>query len=520
MANDVIIDVKTKGTKKAKSQFGDLTKGAAKLGLAFGALKIVKFGLDAVSAFSDLEESVNAVTVVYEDQAGAIARLGENSAEAFGLTTTEVNDAAVSMGAFVEKINEADPADAFTNIIQRATDFASVMNIDTSEALDKFRAGLSGESEPLKRFGINVSEANIKLFALETGLIQAGEVMDDATKTQARFGFIMQETEKTAGDFANTSDGLAGSQKILTAKWKEAQIELGEKLAPVMLALLEAGVSMIPIFSRVVLMIGDLVPVVVSVVDALTNFLAIMGDWGTVSEEAADGTDSWLKALLAWRPLGESARDIAEEAANNIDELSGSTLSLRDNMSNLVPPMEQSLAEIGAAGRAARGAAAELGIMSKSTKDLRDEIRRLADPVFNAERAFDDLQAAIDATLEDGRTQEEVEGVARALGDWEAAEAAIGNENIGAAVDLMERAGILLGEDVEAVEEWVSAMDSVTPERLSGFIEARERLEKLTREPLQFQVQLTAPSQGQIRNLMITELNKLRREGVIPATGF
>lgn len=277
---------------KTSKSVSSLSKTALKAGVALGAAFAAKAALDfakaSIAAFSNLEESVNAVNVVYGEAAEGVQALGENSVEQFGLSTRAVNDAAVSLGAFVEKIDAADPANAFENIIQRATDFASVMNITTDEALDKFRAGLSGESEPLKRFGINVSEANVKLFALESGLIASGEQMDEATKIQARFGFIMQETAKTAGDFANTSDGLAGSQKKLAAQWEEMQATIGEELEPAMIKLLAAGVNIIPLFGKIGVAIAGVVDEFAPLIDAVSFFANLFGETTDDVEESAE----------------------------------------------------------------------------------------------------------------------------------------------------------------------------------------------------------------------------------------
>ena len=152
------------------------------------------------------------------------------------------------MSAFADKIDEADPADAFGNVLQRATDFASVMDIDVEEALVLFRSGLAGESEPLRKFGIDVSAATVNLVGLEAGLGGANGKLDEGEKVQARYLSIMEQTEKTAGDFANTSDSLANSQKTLTADWEEAQAVLGEKLAPFMVDFLALGTDLIPVF--------------------------------------------------------------------------------------------------------------------------------------------------------------------------------------------------------------------------------------------------------------------------------
>ena len=222
----------TQSTKKGAKGFGNMKTAALGFGAAIVAGGAVKVLNDSIEAASNLEESINAVNVTYGDAAEGVHALGRSSVDEFGLSTRAVNDAAVALGAFTLKIDAADPAGAFGNIIQRAGDFASVMNIETSEALDKFRAGLAGESEPLRQFGIDLSAAEVESVALAAGIIEVGEKMTEGEKVQARYLAIMEQTEKTAGDFAATSDGLAGSQKKLSAAWEEAQVVLGEQLAP------------------------------------------------------------------------------------------------------------------------------------------------------------------------------------------------------------------------------------------------------------------------------------------------
>ena len=228
----------TKATSKGAKGFGKMKTAALGFGAAIVAGGAVKVLNDSIQAASNLEESINAVNVSFGDAAQGVHDLGSNSIEQFGLSTRAVNDAAVGMSAFADKIDAADPAGAFGNIIQRATDFGSVMNITTDDTLERFRAGLSGEAEPLKKFGLNLSGVEVEAVALREGIISVGEKMTEGQKIQARYAAIMEQTEKTAGDFANTSDGLAGSQKKLSAAWEEAQVVLGEQLAPALAGIL------------------------------------------------------------------------------------------------------------------------------------------------------------------------------------------------------------------------------------------------------------------------------------------
>ena len=228
------------GVKMAEKEFANFGKTIDKafktvavITAAAGAA-FIKFGTDSVKAASNLEESTNAVNVAFGDAAAAVLKIGETSAESLGLARSEFNQAAVRFSAFAERIvgQGGDVAGFIQDISTRATDFASVFNIDVAEALQVFQSGLSGEAEPLKRFGINLLDSEVKAYALRAGIISVGESMTETQKVQARYGLLLESTAKTAGDFANTSDSLATKQRILTARFTDLQAEVGQALLP------------------------------------------------------------------------------------------------------------------------------------------------------------------------------------------------------------------------------------------------------------------------------------------------
>ncbi len=530
--NDVTINVKTKGTKKAKSAFGDLAKGAGKLGLAFGAIKVVQFGLDAVGAFSDLEESVNAVTVVYGEQSDAIFRLGKDSAETFGITTREVNDAAVQMQLFAEKIDEANPAGAFGNIIQRATDFASVMNIDTKEALDKFQSGLSGQSKPLKEFGLDISDAATQLFALENGIGTVDGKLTESEKVQARYGLIMEQTRKTAGDFANTSDDLANSQKILNAKWKEAQTEVGAKLAPLMLVLMAIATDLIPLFGRVVDVVGNLVAGVLPLVELIGSAVRLIGEYDAavaaatstetlgedvgILEFAFRGLSSAMTGIPIIKERVDAEGKAAGRAASQIDllktaheKIESAALRLEGRLpktADAVEDLGEEFTEVADRGRDAFNA----------VETLQDQMRSLVDPVFRAKDATDRYNEALATSREDAiTTAEEFAELVELYGEMEAAEAQVGVENIAAVADQAGNVARDIGAAAEVLPGFMESLTGFDARAFGAAEELVERIEKLTDKPLDFSVRLTAPSRTAIRRLLNEEFNRLRREGVL-----
>lgn len=242
MAVNIVIrtDFDSSGLKDAErglgklKDFSDKAFRAVAVGTGIAAAAFGKLAMDSIKAASDLQESTNAVNVAFGKSAKAVLAIGENSAESLGLAQNEFNQAAVRFSAFAERIvgDGGDASQFIGEVTQRAADFASVFNIEVSEALRVFQSGLAGEAEPLKRFGINLLQSEVQAYALANGIIEVGEQMTETEKVQARYGLLLQSTAKTAGDFANTSEGLANSQRILKARFTDLQAEIGQALLP------------------------------------------------------------------------------------------------------------------------------------------------------------------------------------------------------------------------------------------------------------------------------------------------
>jgi phage-related protein len=259
---NIVSKFNPKGIQEAQGAFGNLGSSLKKFaGLAVAAFATIggaQFLKDSIKQASDLGESINAVNKAYGDYAKDVLALGDDVASRLGLSTVDFNAAAVRFSAFAERIageggNVAGVVDGLT---ERAADFASVYNIEVSEALRVFQSGLSGEAEPLKRFGINLLDSEVKAYAYANGIANVGAQLTETQKVQARYGLLLESTAKTQGDFADTSDGLANSQRILQANMKNLQAQVGEGLTPVLASFTSA-----------------LVPLAQIIFPALANFL-------------------------------------------------------------------------------------------------------------------------------------------------------------------------------------------------------------------------------------------------------
>ena len=252
--------------KGFSSGFGTALKGLAVVGGALAVAGITSFLKDSIKASSDLNESLNAISVSYGAATQGIVSLGETAANRLGLSSVQFNAIATQFSGFAANIAGpgGDVVGFIDELTTRGADFASVMNLDVNEALRLFQSGLAGETEPLRKFGIDLSAATVESFAYANGIAAAGEPLTEVQKQQARYGALLEQTNKVQGDFANTSDGLANAQRILAANFENVKAEVG---GPLVGAFANLTTALIPV-------VKELGPVLVGVLEQLAPIIA------------------------------------------------------------------------------------------------------------------------------------------------------------------------------------------------------------------------------------------------------
>lgn len=210
---------------------------------------------EAVTNASDLNESVNAVQKIFKTSAKEIEDWGKTSASSFGLSRAEFNKLATPMGALLQGLGFSvkDSADKTLTLTQRAADLASVFNTDVPTAIEAITSALKGETDPIEQYGVHLTAATIQAEALRETHKKSASQLTDNEKATAAYNLIMQQTNASAGDFKDTSDGLANSQRILDAKTKDASASIGEKLLPYMQKLNQIKLHALEYFMREIL---------------------------------------------------------------------------------------------------------------------------------------------------------------------------------------------------------------------------------------------------------------------------
>jgi phage-related protein len=282
--------------KEGSSKFASLGKAAGAMAGAFVAAAAVDFASEAISKASDLEESISKVNVVFAEGADSILKWSETAAANMGMSRQKALEAAGSFGNLAVSLGLPQQAsvDMSKNLVELAADLGSFNNVPVDEALAALKSGLTGETEPLKKFGVNMNDASLKAKALSMGLVESSvdmgalsqaqensekasrkaaealkahgensveykdamrdaeqantklaDVMEGkvpaaltaAQKAQAGYALITEQTTTAQGDFSRTSDGLANSTKTAGAKFEDLQAKIGEKMLPAMTAI-------------------------------------------------------------------------------------------------------------------------------------------------------------------------------------------------------------------------------------------------------------------------------------------
>ena len=269
----------------------------------FVTTPILGAGAAAVKFATDLDETKNKVNVVFGSMSKDVLEWSTTSATALGQSQEQALAAAATYGnLFISLgLGQNDAADMSMSLVQLASDMASFNNADPSDVLDALRSGLSGEVEPLKRFGIAMNETVLKQKAMALGMGDNIQALTEAQKLQLRYAIIMDQTSLAQGDFARTSEGLANQQRILKAQFVDAAAALGTQLLPYALQFVQwlstliswfrqltpeqqkwllviAGVvavlgPLLLIVGTLVTAIGAIIPVITAVAGALAPFL-------------------------------------------------------------------------------------------------------------------------------------------------------------------------------------------------------------------------------------------------------
>lgn len=234
------------GSTKAQRDMGRLQASFKALGdkwmqtgkrLSIGVTTpLTAFGLMAAKTASDAQELDSAFSETFGSLTNEMRAWAVSTGDSMGRSTQAIQEMANTFGIF---FNQAAPtrkeaAEMSKTFAVLAQDLSSFYNVDGDVALQKLRSGLSGESEPLRDFGVFLTEATVKAKGLEMGLGGLTGELSEQEKIMARYQLILESTQNAQGDVARTSTGAANQWRSFTEALQELQVVIGEKLLPLL----------------------------------------------------------------------------------------------------------------------------------------------------------------------------------------------------------------------------------------------------------------------------------------------
>lgn len=410
MAKKIEIEITgdTKGLERALTNAQKTSQGFGK-GLATAAkgatVALGVLGVGAVFAVkkaSDLGEQLNKVAVVFRGSETQIIKWSKSTASAFGISQRAALEAAGTFGNMLVPMGIArDTAGKMsTRFVELAADMASFNNASPEETLDALRAGLAGETEPLRRFGVFLNQARIEQEAMNMGLTKGKAPLTAQQKAMATYSIILKDTSDTQGDFGRTSDSLANQQRILQAQLEDTAAALGTALLPaataaagVMLKLVNVTREHDTAAKASVATVGALSGAIILANASLKIYNA--------SLVVALGTTRALRIALAatpWVAVGIAVGAFAAYLISQKDEATAASKALDD--------LTQATRDYNNALKDGKKARREL-----KTANLEVEATEIA--VRDAQRASKEIHKDANATLDERRTAEI--NVARAM---------------------------------------------------------------------------------------------------------
>jgi hypothetical protein len=333
----------TKGVDTAQGKlksFGSAAATGLGLGAGLSATSAITSGIgsvvdgitSAIGAASDWEEANSKVGVVFETMSEDVRAFAGEAATSMGMAEGAALDALGTFGNFTQALglSEAASADMSKAMVQLAADLGSFNNVASEDVLLALRSGLSGEAEPLRRFGVALSETAVAAELVASGAQKVAGEWTAAQKVQGRYAIIMRQTSKAQGDFARTSDGLANSQRILDARMADVQVRMGRALMPAAKLVTDA--------------FGGLVDVLEVLSGDRGGLLTAHAQQLIAVERAAEGAaaaEGALAATLAaseghWALTGTLA-DSLVDGINAIQDSAPAAAALRDLTAELLP---------------------------------------------------------------------------------------------------------------------------------------------------------------------------------------
>lgn len=300
------------------SRFGISLKSIKTAGVVAG-IRMIRQGISkAITESNAYQEDLNLFTASMGQYAKEAQEYAENVGEIMGIDPAKwmrnqgvFNTLLSGFGSVADRSYLMSK-----NLTQLGYDISSFFNISVEDAMQKLQSGVSGELEPLRRLGYDLSQAKLEQTALTLGIEKSVSAMTQAEKAELRYYAIMTQVTTAQGDMARSLDAPANQLRIFQAQLTQASRAIGNIFIPILQKILPIAIAVLRIVRELADAIAKLFHFKLTEID-----YSGVGNLASGAEDAAAGFDD---ATSAAKELKKSVMGFDELNILNGNTASGS----------------------------------------------------------------------------------------------------------------------------------------------------------------------------------------------------
>jgi phage-related protein len=294
---------------------------------AFSVKKLADFGKASIEMASNLNEVQNVVDVVFGESSQQVNNFAKSALTSYGLSELSAKKYTSTMGAMLKSmgLTGTQVVGLSESVAGLAGDMASFYNLETDEAFSKIRSGISGETEPLKQLGINMSVANMQAFALSQGIKKSYESMSQSEQALLRYNYLLSVTKDAQGDFSRTSSSWANQVRLLKEQWNSFKAVMGSAFIQVLTPVLQGLNVLIQKLQVAAQYFKAFVNVITGNKQSVSSTTNSMGQAAKATTGVGNATEKAAKKIkgstASFDTLNILAQDTADSMADATDSL-------------------------------------------------------------------------------------------------------------------------------------------------------------------------------------------------------
>lgn len=349
-------NVSGSGASSSKSGLSGLFSGVKFSAFVYGLKNIGSGIAKAVTRSNEYQENLNLFTVAMGEYADEAFRYGQTVSDALGIDLSEwvrnqgvFNTLLTGFGDTAER-----SALMSKNLTQLGYDLSSFFNLPVEETMQKLQSGISGELEPLRRLGYDLSQAKLESVALSLGIDKSVASMNQAEKAELRYYAIMTQVTAAQGDLARTLESPANQLRILKSEFNQLTRAIGNVFIPVLTKVLPYAIAVAEVLREIA--------------DAIAAYFGF---------ELTEVDYSGIGSLASGADDAASALDSAADSAKKLNQYTAGFDEL-----NVFAPDDSNASDVGSAlnGNGFGFELPEYDMLGDAIRDKVDEIKKGMQP--------------------------------------------------------------------------------------------------------------------------------------------